>query len=79
MGSVWVGMGVCVFEKRVLDFIPAEGRFDVPDLIHALMAAGEKVHAYRSDHYWMDIGRPDDYEIACRNYAEDPRRFEPDA
>ena len=39
--------------------------------------AGEAVAAYASDDYWMDIGRPDDYEIADRDYTAAPERFVP--
>lgn len=77
--EVEVGMGVYVFERRVLDFVPAEQKFDIPDLIRALIAAGEPIAAYRSEDYWMDIGRPDDYEIAYRDYTAAPERFVPPA
>lgn len=73
--EVCVGMGLYVFERRVLEFIPAGRKFDIPDLIHVLLEAGEPIAAYESDDYWMDIGRPDDYEIAQRDYTAAPERF----
>ena len=33
-----------------------------------LIAAGETVRAWRSDDYWLDIGRPDDYEQAQEEF-----------
>jgi len=75
--DVNVGMGVYAFERRVRDHIPAGERFDIPDLIQALLRAGEPLAAYVSDDYWMDIGRPDDYEIAYRDYTASPERFVP--
>lgn len=75
--DVWVGMGVYVFERRVLDLIPNNERFDVPDLLHKLLDNGQEIFAYESDDYWMDIGRPDDYEIAYRDYTTAPERFLP--
>ena len=75
--EVKVGMGVYAFDRRVLDHIPAGEKFDIPDLIQALLRAGEPVAAYESDDYWMDIGRPDDYEIAHRDYTTSPERFRP--
>src|SRR5262249_27304178 len=74
--EVTVGMGIYVFNRRVVDFVP-DGKFDIPDLIHALLDAGESIAAYQSDDYWMDIGRPDDYEIAHRDYTASPERFVP--
>jgi NDP-sugar pyrophosphorylase family protein len=75
--GVNVGMGVYAFERRVLDYIPDDGKFDIPDLIQTLLRAGEPLAAYESDDYWMDIGRPDDYEIAYRDYTSSPERFVP--
>ncbi len=66
-----VSMGIYVLEPRSLDFIPAEGHFDFPDLVHALLGAGESVGAYLFDGLWFDIGRQDDYEEAVSAWLED--------
>jgi NDP-mannose synthase len=73
--EVMVGMGIYVFDRRVIEFVPDDRKFDIPDLIHTLLDAGESIAAYVSDDYWMDIGRPDDYEIAHRDYTASPERF----
>ena len=57
-----VSMGIYVVEPRAVDHVPAEGRFDIPDLVLALLAAGEPVGTLLHDGYWRDIGRHDDYE-----------------
>ena len=57
-------MGVYVLESSALAHIPAGGPFDIPDLVLALIAAGEPVGAHVHDGYWRDIGRHDDYEEA---------------
>lgn len=59
-----VSMGIYVLEPAALDYIPGEGNFDVPDLVHLLLGARQPVHAYRFDGLWFDIGRRDDYEQA---------------
>ena len=59
-----VSMGVYAVEPRALAYIPPEGAFDFPDLVHALLEAGEPVGAYPYDGLWFDIGRRDDYERA---------------
>ena len=65
-----VSMGVYVLEARALDVIPRGERFDIPDLVLALLRAGESVASYPFDGYWLDIGRHDDYEQALRDYEE---------
>lgn len=63
-----VSMGVYVFEPRVLHYIPKGEYLDFPDLVKILIAAGEKVVGYEFDGYWQDLGRPDDYEQAARDF-----------
>ncbi len=63
-----VSMGIYVFEPRVLEFIPPGGRFDLPDLVRELIARGEGVAGYKHVGYWLDIGRPDDYQRAQEEF-----------
>ena len=68
-----VSMGVYAVEPRALEFIPRDGAFDFPDLVHALLEADEPVGAYPYDGLWFDIGRREDYERA--NEAWQRREF----
>lgn len=63
-----VSMGVYAVEPRVLDFIDRGTYLDVPDLVLRLIEAGEQVGSYLFDGYWLDIGRPQDYERAIAEY-----------
>ncbi|MEI6670302.1 MAG: sugar phosphate nucleotidyltransferase, partial [Acidobacteriota bacterium] len=54
-------MGAYVLGQAVLRHIPASTRFDLPDLVRALIAAREHVAGYEHKGYWLDIGRPEDY------------------
>jgi NDP-mannose synthase len=65
-----VSMGIYVLEPAALEYIPPDGHFDFPDLVHVLLGAGEPVHAYPYDGLWFDIGRRDDYEQAAAAWAE---------
>jgi NDP-sugar pyrophosphorylase family protein len=65
-----VSMGVYVFEQRVVELIPARERYDFPDLLQAVLERGWPVHAYRSNDFWLDIGRPEDYELAIDKFAD---------
>jgi NDP-sugar pyrophosphorylase family protein len=69
-----VSMGVYAVEPRALDFIPPDRAFDFPELVHALLEAGEPVGAYPYDGLWFDIGRRDDYERAIEAW-QNGRRF----
>jgi NDP-sugar pyrophosphorylase family protein len=65
-----VSMGVYMLEPRALEHVPAEARFDIPDLVLALLDAGEPVGSFLYDGYWLDIGRHDDYEQALADYEQ---------
>lgn len=57
-------MGVYCFDPRVKEYISPGERLDFPDLMLRLVHEGEKVRAWRSNDFWLDIGRPEDYEQA---------------
>jgi NDP-sugar pyrophosphorylase family protein len=57
-----VSMGVYVFDPEVLEYIKSNEYLDFPDLIKKLISNGKTVNGYIYDGYWLDIGRPDDYE-----------------
>jgi NDP-mannose synthase len=57
-------MGVYCFSPDVIEHIEPGQRLDFPDLMLKLVAEGKTVRAWRSTDFWLDIGRPDDYEEA---------------
>lgn len=65
-----VSMGVYAINPKILEFIKLDEYLDFPDLIKKLMSNGETVNGYVFDGYWLDIGRPDDYERANREIEE---------
>jgi NDP-sugar pyrophosphorylase family protein len=71
-------MGVYCFAPRALEHIEKGKALDFPDLVLKLIAAGEEVRAYRSEGYWLDIGRHDDYEAAQAEFEELRTRLIPD-
>jgi NDP-sugar pyrophosphorylase family protein len=72
-------MGVYCFSPAVIRHIEAGERLDFPDLILRLIAAGEIVRAERSNEYWLDIGRHEDYERAAEEFEEIRHRLLPGA
>lgn len=59
-----VSMGVYVMEPLVLSRVPPGVPFDLPDLVKRLLADGLLVAGHLHPGYWLDIGRPDDYQQA---------------
>jgi NDP-sugar pyrophosphorylase family protein len=59
-----VSMGVYVLDPAALGYVPAGRYYDLPDLVVALLEAGERVGSYAYDGYWLDIGREDDFRKA---------------
>lgn len=70
-----VSMGIYIFEPAVLELIPQDQRFDLPDLVINLMNKGQRVNVYNFDGYWLDIGRHDDYERAIDEFASHRNDF----
>jgi NDP-sugar pyrophosphorylase family protein len=73
--SYSVSMGVYVFEKKVLRWIPSQGYMDFPDLIQKLVKGGKEVICYPSDDFWLDIGTPGDYEEAQKKFKRMRKRL----
>jgi NDP-mannose synthase len=70
-----VSMGINILSRKCLEFIPATGKFDMPDLMLAMRRAGHPVHCYETDCYWKDIGRFEDYQQASEDFVGNPARF----
>ena len=76
--SYAVSAGIYLFEPAILEHIPKGERFDLPDLIIALLDRGLTVGSFASTSEWLDIGRPDDYEEAVRVFESRRQAYVPD-
>jgi NDP-sugar pyrophosphorylase family protein len=70
-----VSMGIYIFEPAILNYIPLNRKLDLPDLMLNLLKEGQKVNVFKFDGYWLDIGRPDDYERAIDEFAKHRQEF----
>jgi NDP-sugar pyrophosphorylase family protein len=59
-----VSMGVYVFNRSILSFVPENKQFGFDQLMYALLNRQVPIHTYPYSGYWLDIGRPDDYQRA---------------
>lgn len=67
--SFRVSMGFYVFSKTVLSLVPDKQAFGFDDLMNKLLQANERIAAFDYGGYWLDVGRPDDYERARQDVA----------
>lgn len=59
--------GIYLMKREVTDRIPKNSFYDTTDLMEALIADGKKVLSYPLSGYWLDIGKPEDYEKAQKD------------
>lgn len=59
-----VSMGVYVFNRKVMDFVPKNKPYGFDQLMLDLLAADQDIHVYPFSGYWLDIGRPEDFDRA---------------
>jgi NDP-mannose synthase len=60
----WVSTGVYVTSPKARALVGAGEPLSMPDLLMRVRASGGSVYCSRSDAYWLDIGRIDDYQQA---------------
>jgi len=72
-----VSMGIYVVNKSIIDLIPKNVRFDIPDLVMKAKKHEKTIKCFSDECYWLDIGRADDYEIANNIFREKRNLFLP--
>ena len=63
-----VSMGVYCVNKKVLDLIPEGETFGFDQLMLKMIADRQRVRIVVHEGYWLDIGRPDDYQKALEDW-----------
>ncbi|MCP4424513.1 MAG: NTP transferase domain-containing protein [Chloroflexi bacterium] len=76
-GRLLYTTGVCIFEPRILEMIPARAPFDLNrQLLPALLAADLPVQGYEVEGYWNPLSTFPNYQLAQRDsltYTGDAR------
>jgi NDP-sugar pyrophosphorylase family protein len=65
-----VSMGVYGMSRRTIEPYPAGLAFGFDQLVLDLLAGGEPPVTYPFDGFWLDIGRPEDYDEANRSFSQ---------
>jgi dTDP-glucose pyrophosphorylase len=56
--------GIYLMKSEVTEGIPKNSFYNTTDLMEELIAEGKKVLSYPLSGYWLDIGKPEDFEKA---------------
>lgn len=64
-----VSMGVYMVNRKNIDFIPADTFFGFDHLMNTLIDKKILPKVFEYDGYWLDIGRPEDYEKAIEEFS----------
>jgi NDP-sugar pyrophosphorylase family protein len=70
-------MGVYGMNPELLQLIPEGEPFGFDNLMHAMLAGGVPARSYAFAGTWMDIGRPEDFQLACEEFEKRPELFLP--
>lgn len=70
-------MGVYGMNPELLDLIPEGQPFGFDDLMHEMLGRGIAARAFPFRGTWMDIGRPEDFQLACEAFEKQPELFLP--
>jgi NDP-sugar pyrophosphorylase family protein len=65
-----VSMGVYVLNRSLVERVPPEVKYGFDDLMRDMLTRREPVHVEPYSGYWLDIGRPDDYERAISEFSD---------
>jgi NDP-mannose synthase len=63
-------MGIYAMSRSILARYPKNVEFGFDRLVIDMLARQEQPRAYSFDGYWLDIGRPEDYDEANRSFEE---------
>lgn len=70
-----VSMGIYMVSKKAIEYIPDNTFYGFDHLMLDLIKYKENPIVKPFDGYWLDIGRPDDYEIAIEEFDKLKDKF----
>jgi len=65
-----VSMGVYVVNRNALQYIPKDTFFGFDHLMYKLLEVKRPATVFEYDGFWLDIGRPSDYELATEKIID---------
>jgi NDP-mannose synthase len=67
-----VSMGVYAFSRKLLERIPEKRQFGFDDLMLGMLNERLPINTFPYQGYWLDLGRPDDYDKANDDIQNSP-------
>ena len=68
--SAFVNAGIYVLDPAVLEMIPQNNFFDMPELFQKVIEQKNQTTAFPIREYWLDIGQMDDFERTKGEFSE---------
>jgi len=65
-----ISAGMYVLSPKILSLLPKDSYCDMPELFEKAIEAGFHVRCHPVESYWLDIGRPTEYERANLDFSE---------
>ncbi|OQA46811.1 MAG: D-glycero-alpha-D-manno-heptose 1-phosphate guanylyltransferase [Bacteroidetes bacterium ADurb.Bin302] len=62
--NYYANAGIYLIKKKLLDLVPDNVFYNATDFMEMLIAKNHKVIRYPLTGYWIDIGKPEDYQKA---------------
>ena len=66
----FMNAGFYLINPEVLEYIPDDIPFDMPDLILKIIETNQRVISFPVHEYWVDIGKHRDYEQALQDIGK---------
>ncbi|MBR4571080.1 MAG: nucleotidyltransferase family protein [Candidatus Riflebacteria bacterium] len=68
--NIFINAGIYAVSPEILQYIPENTRYDMPQLINTAIKNGKTVGCYPVSDYWLDIGTPQDYIKAGQEFKD---------
>lgn len=66
----FINAGIYCLSRNVLELIPENTMFDMPALFEGVQNGNGNARVYPCEGFWIDIGRPEDYDRALTLFKE---------
>jgi NDP-sugar pyrophosphorylase family protein len=64
----YVNAGIYILDPVLLDLVPHNHFFDMPELLEKAIKHHHNVSAFPIHEYWLDVGHHDTFELAKRSW-----------
>lgn len=71
----YVSIGINVLNKRCIKYISKGEPIGMPELVRKMLLQNEIIRCYKSNSYWLDIGRIEDCQKAQEEFVKNEHKF----